>query len=292
MNMLLAALLILFLSGCRRLVSGLSGLSGLSSIFGEPQSPPDISSFTPTTSGNGKTVVITGTNFTGATAVTFGGVAAAFVVDDPTQITATVSTGDSGSVAVTTAGGTATKTGFTWAYVWDTVTGSDGTAMSAHTPEVGTAPAVTGTCTISSNKAICTAVSAGWGLVIYEAGAADVFISMQVTPSNLTAGRQGIAIRNSAPGSGWRATIKSTIFELIEDSVTVRASAAVSLSTGITYTITVTANGQTITCQLDGANEINYGSATSNQTTTKHGMDWGAANLGPKDNMLVRKVAA
>ncbi|MBV5323672.1 IPT/TIG domain-containing protein, partial [bacterium] len=76
---------------------------------------PTITSFTPTSAGNGTTVTITGTDFTGATAVSFGGTAAtSFNVASATSITAVVSTGTSGDVSVTTLGGTATKTGFTF----------------------------------------------------------------------------------------------------------------------------------------------------------------------------------
>jgi hypothetical protein len=71
--------------------------------------PPTVTSFLPATACAGTTsVVITGTNFTGASAVTFGGVAAAsFVVNSPTQITATPSlSAVTGVIAVTTTGGT------------------------------------------------------------------------------------------------------------------------------------------------------------------------------------------
>jgi uncharacterized protein (TIGR03437 family) len=52
-------------------------------------------------------VVISGTGFTG-TAVSFGGVPAAFVMDSPTQITATVPPGaGTGPIAVTTGAGNA-----------------------------------------------------------------------------------------------------------------------------------------------------------------------------------------
>ncbi|HMK20507.1 MAG TPA: IPT/TIG domain-containing protein [Chitinophagaceae bacterium] len=76
---------------------------------------PVISSFTPTNAATAATITINGTNFTGATAVRFGGVAAtSFVVNSSTSITAVVASGASGTVSVTTLGGTATLTGFTF----------------------------------------------------------------------------------------------------------------------------------------------------------------------------------
>ncbi|WP_230688401.1 IPT/TIG domain-containing protein [Hymenobacter jeongseonensis] len=72
---------------------------------------PAISSFTPTSGGQGVSVTITGTNFTGTTAVAFNGaLAPGFVVDSDTQITAIVSTGAiSGPIAVTNGVGTGTS---------------------------------------------------------------------------------------------------------------------------------------------------------------------------------------
>lgn len=68
----------------------------------------------------GALVTITGTDLTGATAVTFGGVPAAFSVSGGTQITATTPAGVVGpvGVAVTTAAGTGTSPG-AFAYVAD-----------------------------------------------------------------------------------------------------------------------------------------------------------------------------
>lgn len=78
-------------------------------------SPPTITSFTPTSAGEQYTVVITGTNFDGASQITFGGTSASsFIVDSSTQITAVVDNGATGNVVVTTAGGTATAGGFTF----------------------------------------------------------------------------------------------------------------------------------------------------------------------------------
>jgi uncharacterized repeat protein (TIGR03803 family) len=76
---------------------------------------PTIQSFTPTSGPVGQLVTITGTGFTGASKVTFGGVkATSFTVVSATEITATVPTGaKTGVIAVTTAGGSGSKGTFT-----------------------------------------------------------------------------------------------------------------------------------------------------------------------------------
>lgn len=80
-----------------------------------PVIPPTISTFSPTTGTSGTEITINGKNFTGVTAVSFGGVgAASFSVVNSTIITATVSTGSSGEVKIVTASGTATLAGFTY----------------------------------------------------------------------------------------------------------------------------------------------------------------------------------
>jgi hypothetical protein len=72
---------------------------------------PTITSFAPTFGPVGTSVVITGTNLTGATAVTFNNVTATFTVNSATQITATVpATATTGKIKVTTPGGSVTST--------------------------------------------------------------------------------------------------------------------------------------------------------------------------------------
>src|SRR5205807_474769 len=69
--------------------------------------PPTITSFTPVSGPAGTSVTISGTNFTGATAVRFGGTSAVFTVNSATAIQATVPAGaSSGPISVTTPGGT------------------------------------------------------------------------------------------------------------------------------------------------------------------------------------------
>jgi hypothetical protein len=73
---------------------------------------PAIADFMPKTASSGTVVVITGRNFTGATAVSFGGTAVAFTVDSDTRISARISIGSTGAVSVTGPGGTGTMAGF------------------------------------------------------------------------------------------------------------------------------------------------------------------------------------
>ncbi len=103
---------------------------------------PTISGFGPTSGPVGTAVTITGTAFTGATAVTFGNVAAAaFTVNSDAQITATVPTGaTSGPIAVVTPSGTVVSTtNFTLAAP-PTIAG-----LSPGSGPVGSSVAITGT---------------------------------------------------------------------------------------------------------------------------------------------------
>ena len=76
---------------------------------------PTITSFAPTTAGPGMTVMITGTNFTGSTTLSFGGTAAtSFIVVNSTTITAVVANGTSGLVSVINPSGTSSLLGFTF----------------------------------------------------------------------------------------------------------------------------------------------------------------------------------
>ncbi|HEX2534026.1 MAG TPA: IPT/TIG domain-containing protein, partial [Chitinophagaceae bacterium] len=88
-------------------------IGGLLAALAGWAAPPTITTFTPASAAPGMTLTITGTNFTGVSAVSIGGVAAtSYTVVSATQITAVVPATASGSVQVTTAEGTATRAGF------------------------------------------------------------------------------------------------------------------------------------------------------------------------------------
>jgi hypothetical protein len=77
-----------------------------------PNTAPAISSFAPASGFVGQSVVLTGSNFAGATAVKFNGASATYSVDSATQITAAVPAGaTTGTLSVTTPQGTGTSAG-------------------------------------------------------------------------------------------------------------------------------------------------------------------------------------
>jgi hypothetical protein len=80
-------------------------------VAGPPVQAPTVSSISPTQGPAGTPVTVTGSNFTGITAVKFGSVpAASYTVDSPTQITAVAPSGlTKGKVKVTNSGGTGTS---------------------------------------------------------------------------------------------------------------------------------------------------------------------------------------
>lgn len=130
---------------------------------------PTVSSFTPTSGATGATVTITGTNFTGATAVYFGiSPATLFTVDSSTQITATIGSGFSGRVYVTNPAGTASKTGFTYLP-------QNSPSVSSFTPTSGTH----GTSVVITGTDFTNITSVSFGLI--EAASYTVNSSTQIT---------------------------------------------------------------------------------------------------------------
>ncbi|MBN1368441.1 MAG: IPT/TIG domain-containing protein [Dehalococcoidales bacterium] len=101
--------------------------------------PPTITFFSPAWGTNGTTVTITGTSLSGASSVNFGGTPGTIISNNDTQLVAVVGSGSSGNVSVTTPGGTATKTGFTF-YGTPTIT-----SFSPQSGTTGASIIITGT---------------------------------------------------------------------------------------------------------------------------------------------------
>lgn len=99
-----------------------------------------LTSFSPARAGQGATMTIRGTHFTGANSVTFGGApAAGYTVVSDSVITATLSQGASGVIAVTTPDGTASRDSFTYIYPAPTLT-----AFTPANADSGTIVTITG----------------------------------------------------------------------------------------------------------------------------------------------------
>jgi hypothetical protein len=139
---------------------------------------PTVSNLSPTSGPVGSTVIITGTNLTSATVVSFGSTAAtSFTVNSATQITATVPAGaTTGAVSVTTPGGTVNGPIFTVTTVpVISVTISPNTTSV----QVNGSQTFTASVTGSSNTAVTWTATAG---TITQAG---VFTA-PATPQSVT----------------------------------------------------------------------------------------------------------
>ena len=118
-----------------------SGQSYISVLINKKTDGISITSFSPTNGVTGTIVTITGTNFTGVNAVSFGNVNAnSFTYVSPTTITAVVGAGASGLVKVTTPTSFATKDGFTFDIQPQTIT-----SFSPQTGSTGTVVLIEGT---------------------------------------------------------------------------------------------------------------------------------------------------
>lgn len=141
----------------------------------------------------GTLITITGTNFTGATSVTIGGIAAtSFSVVSDTKITAVTPVGTVGAkdVAVTTAGGTATLPGGFIYY-------AAGPSITSITPNVGTTAG--GTTVIITGTNLLTTTSVSFGTTL--ATSVVVISSTQVnavTPANFAGGSVNVTLTFSS----------------------------------------------------------------------------------------------
>jgi endonuclease/exonuclease/phosphatase family metal-dependent hydrolase len=224
-------------------VTTANGTGTSSTSFTVTAPAPSITSFSPTSGPVGTNVIITGTAFTGATAVKFNGTAAtSFTVNSDTQITATVPTGaTSGTISVTTANGTGTSSAsFT---VTTTVAAPSITSFSPTSGAVGTNVTITGTnftgataVTFNGTSASFTTNSNVMVTATVPSGATTGPITL-TTPSGTATSSANFTVTSSLGGTlnisqvyggggNSGATYKNDFIELYNAS-----SAAVNLST-------------------------------------------------------------
>lgn len=206
--------------------TGASGNVNVTTPLGTVNAPgflygllPYITSFTPTSAALSSAVTITGTNFTGVTAVSFGGVAAqSFTVNSSTSISATVWIGASGSVSVTGPGGTASLPGFTYI--------PPGPAISSFFPQTGN----TGTVVSISGSNFTGATAVSFGGV--NASSFTVF-GQSLINAVVANGATGSVNVTSPNGTG---TLSG--FTYVAQAPTITSFTPTAAATGTTVTIT------------------------------------------------------
>jgi hypothetical protein len=184
--------------------------------------------------------------------------------------------------------------------VHDTFTDTDNTMLSSHTPEVCPSGSTWGGGTtttkilIISNELVGTNGSLTGGHCGIETGVADCIVTATIKAHSVSGGTggyqwrlPGIKVRcNTAAYSTSYSDTQSYYLICIDSYLdkfyilekasgntwTAQASASVSIDYTSAYVIKATLSGSTITATLNGANEISYASATSNQTSTIHGV--------------------
>ena len=211
---------------------------------------PAITGFTPASGPVGTSVVIAGSNFTGATAVQFNGTAANYSVDASTQITATVPSGaTSGKITVAAPGGTATSaTDFT-------VTSASSPSISGFTP--GSGPVGTSIVIAGSNFTGATAVRFNGTAATFNVDA-----STQITatvPSGATSGKITVAAPGGTATSATDFIVTSsggpTITGFTPTAGPINAKVTIT-GTGFTGTTSVKFNGKAASFTVNSATQI------------------------------------
>jgi hypothetical protein len=211
-----------------------------------PPGPPTITSFTPTSGAVGASVTIDGTNFTGATSVTFNGVTATFTVGSATSIRATVPAGaTTGPLSVTTPRGTATS-----ASSFTVVSPPSITSFSPTSGAVGTTVAISGT-----NFTGATAVAFNGVSATFTVSSAT---SIQATvPARATSGPLSVTTPQGTATSSSSFTVVNppTITSFSPTSGAVGTTVAIS-GTNFTGATAVAFNGVSATFTVSSATSI------------------------------------
>ncbi|QRY70412.1 putative Ig domain-containing protein (plasmid) [Ensifer sp. PDNC004] len=221
--------------------------------------PPTVTSVTPTSGpmAGGTTVILTGTNFVGATSVTFGAtVASGFTVNSATQITVTSPAHFAGTVdiRVTTAGGTsATSAADQFTYV-------PSPTVTSVTPTNGSTAGGTSVVVTGTNFSGATAVTFG--------GAAATGFSVdsgsQIT-ATAPAGSAGTVDVRVITVGGTSATSAADQFTYVEPPVANAASATVAAnSTANAIALNIT-GGTADSVAIDAV--ATHGTASASGTT-------------------------
>jgi len=159
---------------------------------------------------------------------------------------------------------------------YDTMTGDSGLSIAAHTPDIdvigGGWQILAGIWTMRGNFVTQDDTNYNDFIAYLETSDADVSISCEV---DVYINRAGVAFRVKDISNFWYACIRDngdwTLIENDGGSKTVRGTGVGSYTSGDFYTIAVTLSGASISCTIDGGDELTY-SNSLHQSETKHGL--------------------
>ncbi|MET4076454.1 IPT/TIG domain-containing protein [Hymenobacter sp. UYCo722] len=199
---------------------------------------PTITSFTPTSglADGTVTVTVTGTDFTGATAVTLNGVAiTGFTVVNGTTITFVVPTGaTSGPIAITTVGGTATSTGTFMV----NAPANPMPAITSLAPNTAVAGSAAFTLTVNGTGFVSGSVVNFNGAALATTYGSATQLTAPVPASAVaTAGAYNVTVTSPAPGGG---TSAAATFTVTTPAPTITSFTPTSGLADGTVTVTVT----------------------------------------------------
>lgn len=181
--------------------------------------------------------------------------------------------------------------------ILDQFTGSDGTFLSAHTPDVGgpynvfSGNGLGGFAQLSGNKLVRFSSAPLHGINL---GRHDAEMGITWRTSSLaTSGVWGLAGRFSSSLSLYTVSLNPNTgrFAILERGVssdTELAGATVSVSVDTDYYLWAKFDGTTITARLDGANEISAAVAAPAAESTFWGVRLGASVVVTLDDFWVR----
>ncbi|MDQ3889014.1 MAG: DUF1929 domain-containing protein [Actinomycetota bacterium] len=209
---------------------------------------PTITSFNPTSGRAGTSVTIAGANFTGATSVSFAGVAASFTVNSASQITAIVPKGaTTGPISVTTPDGTGTSSSDFVVTSAPTITSFDPTVGA-----VGTSVVIAGSGFTGATSVTFAGVSATFTLD------SDTQVTATV-PRGATTGRIAVTTPQGTATSSSDFTVTSTSAPVVTsfDPTSGKVGTSVTIAgANFTGATSVTFAGVAASFTLDSASQI------------------------------------
>jgi hypothetical protein len=269
-----------------------------------PPAPPTITSLGAVSGCVGSSLVITGTNLTGATAVTIGGTAAAITANTATTVTVTVGIGTTGTVQVTTPNGTATSLAtFTVNPNPAAIGGGAATVCTGAVTPTFTNATTGGTWSTSNANAtintsgIVTGVTAGAVNVIYTVGtcSSTTALTVQQTPGAIAGGSATVCNGTTSPaftnpngGGTWSITPGTGSATITGAGVltgtgigTVTVNYTIGSCTPATFNVTVNPNPAAIG---GGAATVCTGAVTPAFTNATAGGTWSTSNANATIN--------